>query len=123
MKLSNLAVLAAVAPLTTSFTPTTLFNQRRLVSSSASSSSSSLPMVIVPVPTITISQIQTVDATLLASSTQSPSALKDAEKKLLKEVKAAEEEEKRDAKAAKLEERRKVFFEYEARRAEEEEAR
>lgn len=73
-------------------------------------------------PSITIAK--TVDEIAnSAISTQSPSALKDAEKLLLKEVKAAEKEAKADAKKAELELRKTSFFEYEAKKAADDEAR
>mmetsp|Transcript_24314 Transcript_24314/g.36030 ORF Transcript_24314/g.36030 Transcript_24314/m.36030 type:complete len:296 (+) Transcript_24314:135-1022(+) len=67
--------------------------------------------------------ISTTTADAIISSAQSPSALKEAEKKLAGEVKEAEKLARKDAKAAALEKRREGYFEYDLKRATEDEAR
>jgi hypothetical protein len=67
--------------------------------------------------------ISTTTADAIISSGQSPSALKELEKKLAEEVKEAEKLARKDAKAAKLEKKREMFFEYELKTATDDEAR
>lgn len=71
-------------------------------------------------PSVVISTA-TVDA--IDISTLSPSALKAFEKKLAQEVKEAEKVARKDAKAAQEEKKREGFYEYELKRATEDEAR
>jgi len=128
MKFTSLVVLVIVSPLTTGFAPTS--NQRQLGSnnnnqafvnaarttSSLGSISMNIPAflgagaislgllnltgeqsVTIYAPSVVVSA-STVDVAI--SSTQSPSALKEVEKKLLQEVKEAEKEAKNDAKVS-----------------------
>jgi hypothetical protein len=67
--------------------------------------------------------VSTTTADAIISSAQSPSALREAEKKLAEEVREAEKLARKDAKAAKLEKKREGFYEYDLKRATEDEAR
>lgn len=97
MKFSSVALSAIVAPLAAGFTP------------------------MLPPPLMTV----VPTSNFIASATQPPSAVKDELllKSLEKEVKEAEKLAKEQAKAARIEKGREVFFEYEAKRAAEDEAR
>jgi hypothetical protein len=126
MKFTTLVTLAVLAPLTTGFAPT--LNQRQLgsntnnqviVGNAARKSSSAIsmnirsflgagaislglltftgePSVAISTPSIVVSAAVSLDE--IVSDTQSPSALKTAEKMLKEEVKLAEKEAKKDAK-------------------------